>query len=213
MHRGPPRTCSAAATPPYAERRSGLDEYLCSRMQSRIMGEAGSGKSSLLRFVALDILSDHPVLKSTKGRTKSTIPVWLRFAFGKASALIAAPFLIEDAVAEFFRTQRRTWPCRGHAARGPGEKHHLAGCPPLQPPTRRRRQHSGLGRFRCARKSLDYRQRGLLLASPNAYNSLGVGTTQLYDKTVVYNHKRHGEFHAGRPEVCLPYEAVLSREL
>jgi hypothetical protein len=37
-----------------------------------------------------------------------------------------------------------------------------------------------------------------LLASPNAYNSLGVGTTQLYDKTVVYNHKRHGEFRLGK---------------
>lgn len=36
-----------------------------------------------------------------------------------------------------------------------------------------------------------------LLASPNAYNSLGVGTTQLYDKTVVYNHKRHGNFSLG----------------
>jgi hypothetical protein len=36
-----------------------------------------------------------------------------------------------------------------------------------------------------------------LLASPNAYNSLGVGTTQLYDKTVVHNHKRHGEFALG----------------
>lgn len=36
-----------------------------------------------------------------------------------------------------------------------------------------------------------------LLASPNAYNSLGVGTTQLYDKTVVYNHKRHGELQLG----------------
>jgi len=36
-----------------------------------------------------------------------------------------------------------------------------------------------------------------LLASPNAYNTLGVGTTQLYDKTVVYNHKRHGSFTLG----------------
>jgi hypothetical protein len=36
-----------------------------------------------------------------------------------------------------------------------------------------------------------------LLASPNAYNSLGVGTTQLYDKTVVYNHKRHGLYSLG----------------
>jgi len=36
-----------------------------------------------------------------------------------------------------------------------------------------------------------------LLTSPNIYNSLGVGTTQLYNKRVVYNHKRHGEFKLG----------------
>jgi hypothetical protein len=36
-----------------------------------------------------------------------------------------------------------------------------------------------------------------LLASPNAYNTLGVGTTQLYDRTLVYNHKRHGDFQLG----------------
>jgi hypothetical protein len=36
-----------------------------------------------------------------------------------------------------------------------------------------------------------------LLTSPNAYNALGVGTTQLYNATVVYNHKRHGRFKLG----------------
>lgn len=36
-----------------------------------------------------------------------------------------------------------------------------------------------------------------LLSSPNAYNTLGVGTTQLYNETVVYNHKRHGHFKLG----------------
>jgi hypothetical protein len=36
-----------------------------------------------------------------------------------------------------------------------------------------------------------------LLTSPNAYNSLGVGTTQLYNKRIVYNHKRHGDFKLG----------------
>ncbi len=36
-----------------------------------------------------------------------------------------------------------------------------------------------------------------LLTSPNAYNSLGVGTTQLYNQRTVYNHKRHGEFKLG----------------
>jgi hypothetical protein len=33
-----------------------------------------------------------------------------------------------------------------------------------------------------------------LLVSPNSYNSLRLGLTQLYNTTWVYNHKRHGEF-------------------
>lgn len=36
-----------------------------------------------------------------------------------------------------------------------------------------------------------------LLTSPNAYNSLGLATTQLYNKSLVYNHKRHGDFELG----------------
>jgi hypothetical protein len=36
-----------------------------------------------------------------------------------------------------------------------------------------------------------------LLTSPNLYNALGIGTTQLYNETVVYNHKRHGRFKLG----------------
>ena len=36
-----------------------------------------------------------------------------------------------------------------------------------------------------------------LLVSPNDYNALGVGTTQLYNTRRVYNFKRHGEFKLG----------------
>ncbi|HEY9091515.1 hypothetical protein [Parasphingorhabdus sp.] len=36
-----------------------------------------------------------------------------------------------------------------------------------------------------------------LMVSPNAYNGLGVGTTQLYNEPVVYNRKRHGRFKLG----------------
>jgi hypothetical protein len=36
-----------------------------------------------------------------------------------------------------------------------------------------------------------------LLTSLNAYNSLGVGATQLYNQRTVYNHKRHGDFKLG----------------
>ena len=34
-----------------------------------------------------------------------------------------------------------------------------------------------------------------LIISPNVFNSLGLGLTQLYNTTWVYNHKRKGEFH------------------
>lgn len=33
-----------------------------------------------------------------------------------------------------------------------------------------------------------------LLFNPSSYNALGLGTTQLYNTIVVYNHKRHGKF-------------------
>ena len=36
-----------------------------------------------------------------------------------------------------------------------------------------------------------------LVTSPNDYNALGLGTTQLYNYQVVYNHKRHGRFELG----------------
>lgn len=35
------------------------------------------------------------------------------------------------------------------------------------------------------------------MLTPNAYNALGVGATQLYNETVVYNRKRRGHFKLG----------------
>lgn len=39
-----------------------------------------------------------------------------------------------------------------------------------------------------------------LLFSPSAYNTVGLGTTQLYNHTLVYNRKRHGIFKLGNRE-------------
>lgn len=36
-----------------------------------------------------------------------------------------------------------------------------------------------------------------LMFSSNSYNNLGLGTSQLYNETIVYNHKRHGLFKLG----------------
>ncbi|KAA0893124.1 hypothetical protein FQ179_09810 [Pusillimonas sp. ANT_WB101] len=41
------------------------------------------------------------------------------------------------------------------------------------------------------------RDKDFLVFSPSAYNTVGLGTTQLYNRTLVYNHKRHGVFTLG----------------
>ncbi|MEA2891937.1 MAG: hypothetical protein QOI05_2730 [Bradyrhizobium sp.] len=52
-----------------------------------------------------------------------------------------------------------------------------------------------------------------LLASPNAYNSIGVGTTQLYDRTIVYNRKRHGDFVLGNRKFAFRVKPYFPRAL
>lgn len=41
------------------------------------------------------------------------------------------------------------------------------------------------------------RDENFLVFSPSSYNAVGLGTTQLYNRTLVYNHKRHGVFQLG----------------
>mgnify|MGYP001199940480 CR=1 FL=1 len=41
------------------------------------------------------------------------------------------------------------------------------------------------------------RDKDFLIFSPSSYNAVGLGTTQLYNRTLVYNHKRHGVFRLG----------------
>lgn len=44
------------------------------------------------------------------------------------------------------------------------------------------------------------KDKNFLFFNPSIYNSLRLGTTQLYNKTIVYNHKRHGKFKLGNRE-------------
>ena len=57
-----------------------------------------------------------------------------------------------------------------------------------------------------------------LVFNPSRYNTLGLGATQLYNTTVVYNHKRHGKFKlAGfefdfREKLRFPSASQVTRE-
>lgn len=52
-----------------------------------------------------------------------------------------------------------------------------------------------------------------LITSPNDYNDLGVGTTQLYNKRVVYNHKRHGEIRLGNRNFSFRIKPFFPKKL
>ena len=52
-----------------------------------------------------------------------------------------------------------------------------------------------------------------VLISPNAYNRLGLGITQLYNKRVVYNQKRHGTFPLGNRMVTFERRMNVPKQL
>jgi hypothetical protein len=60
------------------------------------------------------------------------------------------------------------------------------------------------------------RDKDFLVFSPSSYNAVGLGTTQLYNLTLVYNHKRHGVFRLGNRQfdfrVKPRFPKKLSRE-
>lgn len=52
-----------------------------------------------------------------------------------------------------------------------------------------------------------------LLFSPASYNTLGLGATQLYNRTIVYNHKRHGLFTFGNRTIDFRMKQKFPRKL
>jgi hypothetical protein len=52
-----------------------------------------------------------------------------------------------------------------------------------------------------------------VVVSPNAYNQLGLGTTQLYNKRVVYNRHRNGMFMLGNRMFTFKRRSNIPRQL
>ncbi|MGB3880191.1 MAG: hypothetical protein WA955_06380 [Diaphorobacter nitroreducens] len=57
------------------------------------------------------------------------------------------------------------------------------------------------------------RDKDFLVFSPSAYNAVGLGTTQLYNRTLVYNHKRHGVFKLGNRQFDFRVKPRFPRKL
>lgn len=86
--------------------RAPLDQFLVAESQVVISADAGAGKSALLRFLALDILSDAPVLEAVRLRYQQHIPVWIPFAlWARMAKEQPSPPSLPDAVAGFLNSQ------------------------------------------------------------------------------------------------------------
>jgi NACHT domain-containing protein len=88
------------------ERRVELDRFLLSEARVIIAADAGMGKSTLLRVVGLDCLSDEPQLSAARDRYAKCVPVWVPFAlWTRMASERAAPPPLEEVVGEFFEAQ------------------------------------------------------------------------------------------------------------
>ena len=86
--------------------RTPLDQFLAAEPHAVISAHAGAGKSALLRFLALDILSDAPVLETVRARYRRHIPVWIPFAlWARMAKEQPQPPSLPDAVAGFLAAQ------------------------------------------------------------------------------------------------------------
>ena len=79
---GAPTARVRFAAPSHVTTRAKLDNWLSQAGRSVILGGPGSGKSALLRFLILDILSDNPTLALTLSRWATAIPVGSHFHIG-----------------------------------------------------------------------------------------------------------------------------------
>ena len=61
--------------------RSDADRWISQAQRSVILGSPGSGKSALLRILAIELLSEEPILRETAARWGSLLPVWIPFSY------------------------------------------------------------------------------------------------------------------------------------
>jgi predicted NACHT family NTPase len=90
------------------EHRISIDRLLAGTDRAIIAGDAGLGKSTLLRMLALDILSEAPQFDCVRDRYAELLPVWLSFPlWARMASERAAPPAIEEVVVAFLRAQNQ----------------------------------------------------------------------------------------------------------
>ena len=66
---------------PHVSERIPADQWISAQPRQVIVGEPGAGKSTILRYLVLDLLSEEPKWPAVAARWGNYLPVWLPFHF------------------------------------------------------------------------------------------------------------------------------------
>jgi len=95
------------------KQRRRLNDWLSDQMRQVLLGGPGLGKSTLLRYVALDVLSESPTLTRASLLHDTYLPVWISFPFWTAKIEESPNVLsIPDVVQAWLHlwSEDRLWP-------------------------------------------------------------------------------------------------------
>jgi len=90
-----------------------VDRWISQSQRSVILGGPGSGKSALLRTLAIELLSDEPVFQQAALRWATTLPVWIPFSFWtNLNTKRDSPISLSECLSIWFKQfdQGEVWP-------------------------------------------------------------------------------------------------------
>ncbi|GAB2657526.1 NACHT domain-containing protein [Nocardia goodfellowii] len=95
------------------------DEWLANGKYQLLIGRPGAGKSSLLRFVASDLLSSQPQSIALQRKHGTDLPIWLPFGFLCRHLEASTENSLVSAAEAWLKSQSAThlWPLVQHALR------------------------------------------------------------------------------------------------
>jgi energy-coupling factor transporter ATP-binding protein EcfA2 len=93
--------------------RVDVDRWLSQGKRSVILGGPGSGKSALLRTLAVELLSEEPVFRQAAVRWGTLLPVWIPFSFWTTlNTKLDASVGLSECLANWFKQHEQgdIWP-------------------------------------------------------------------------------------------------------
>ena len=111
--RGDASRPSAPPSNQIVRQRRSLNDWLTNETHQILIGGPGLGKSALLRYVALDLLNESPVLRQASSFHDTFLPVWLSFPFWTKRMEEARTVLsLPDIVVSWLHlwSEERLWP-------------------------------------------------------------------------------------------------------